>query len=359
MMDQLLRLRAEEVFAQELEWLQHYDTVADRPAQWRLSPRSVRTYLMGGTLKGKEVISPKYIGNVRLVETAIATLMTDRALLLLGAPGTAKTWLSEHLCAAISGDSAYVVQGTAGLGEEGLRYGWNYAKLLSEGPSREALSPSPVMRAMENGKLVRIEELTRLASDVQDSLIMALSEKSIPVPELGIEVRANRGFNVIATANDRDRGVNELSSALRRRFNTVIMPLPETLEEEVKIVQQRLDEATELPRASVPDALEHIRKLILICRELRSGKTKEGLGIKPGSGVMSTAEIIGVVQQGLSQSIAFGNGQLQAKDMAAALQSIVIRDARQDTIVWKEYLETVLRQRDDWKDWYKACKDNL
>ena len=51
-------------------------------------------------------------------------------------PGTAKTWVSEHLAAAISGDSTLVVQGTAGTPEEAIRYGWNYARLLAEGPSR-------------------------------------------------------------------------------------------------------------------------------------------------------------------------------------------------------------------------------
>ena len=75
----------------------------------------------------------------RLVEIAVASLATDRGLLLLGVPGTAKTWLGEHLAAAISGTSTLVVQGTAGTPEEALRYGWNYARLLADGPSRAAL----------------------------------------------------------------------------------------------------------------------------------------------------------------------------------------------------------------------------
>jgi len=174
------------------------------------------------------------------MEIAVATLATDRALLLLGLPGTAKTWVSEHLAAAISGDSTLLVQGTAGTAEEAVRYGWNYARLLAEGPSPAALVPSPVYRAMESGAIVRVEELTRMPSDVQDALITVLSEKSLPVPELGTEVLARHGFNLIATANDRDRGVNELSSALRRRFNTVVLPTPATAEEEVRIVTQRV-----------------------------------------------------------------------------------------------------------------------
>ena len=153
--------------------------------------------------------------------------------------------MSEHLAAAISGDSTLLVQGTAGTTEESLRYGWNYARLLAEGPSEAALVPSPVYRAMRTGRLVRVEELTRMASEVQDALVTILSEKVLPVPELDTEVAAVRGFNLIATANDRDRGVNELSSALRRRFNTVVLPLPATADEEMAIVARRVGELGE------------------------------------------------------------------------------------------------------------------
>ena len=118
------------------------------------------------------------------------------------------------------------MQGTAGTPEEAIRYGWNYARLLAEGPSADALVPGPVMTAMRTGTIARVEELTRIPADVQDTFITILSEKTLPIPELGDEVQAVKGFNVIATANNRDRGVNELSSALRRRFNTVVLPVP-------------------------------------------------------------------------------------------------------------------------------------
>jgi MoxR-like ATPase len=218
----VLRPHAEQEFADEL-----LATVDDRerPPNWRLSPWAVVTYLLGGSAAGT-VISPKYVGQRRLIEIAVATLATDRALLLLGVPGTAKTLVSEHLAAAISGDSTLLVQGTAGTAEESLRYGWNYARLLAEGPTEAALVPSPVYRAMRAGSIVRVEELTRMPSDVQDALVTVLSEKTLPVPELASEVQAVPGFNLIATANDRDRGINDLSAALRRRFNTVVLPLP-------------------------------------------------------------------------------------------------------------------------------------
>src|SRR5215467_7022943 len=229
-MSTILRQHAEQLYAQELEELQKQDS-EKRPTNWKLSPQAVVHYLIGGKLKNGFEVSPKYIGNKRLMEIAVATLTTDRALLLYGLPGTAKSWVSEHLSAAISGDSTMIVQGTAGTGEEAIRYGWNYAKLLAEGPSEKALVETPVMRAMKDGKIARVEELTRIPSDVQDALITILSEKALPIPELGDEVQAVKGFNIIASANDRDRGVNELSSALKRRFNTVVLPLPATIEE--------------------------------------------------------------------------------------------------------------------------------
>ncbi|MEO8395404.1 MAG: AAA family ATPase, partial [Chloroflexota bacterium] len=230
----LLREHAETLYAEELHTLAQVDRRA-RPPSWNLSPWAVSLYLLGGRLENGFEISPKYIGDRRVIEIAIATLATDRALLLLGVPGTAKTWVSEHLSAAISGDSTLLIQGTAGTGEEAIRYGWNYARLLAEGPSMNALVPSPMMRAMDDGKIARVEELTRIPSDVQDTLITILSEKTLPIPELNSEMQAHKGFNVIATANDRDRGVNDLSSALKRRFNTVVLPLPNSLEEEVDI----------------------------------------------------------------------------------------------------------------------------
>jgi hypothetical protein len=200
---QLLRPHAEQTYAGELAALAAADD-RPRPPSWLLSPQAVVTYLLGGTLSEGTVITPKYVGPRRLIEVAVATLATDRALLLLGVPGTAKTWVSEHLAAAVSGDSTLLVQGTSGTAEEAIRYGWNYARLLAEGPSRAAMMPSPIMTAMAEGRIARVEELTRIPSDVQDALITILSEKTLPVPELGTEVQAVQGFSVIATANDRD-----------------------------------------------------------------------------------------------------------------------------------------------------------
>jgi MoxR-like ATPase len=354
----VLRLHAEQQYGGELTALASGDDRV-RPPGWRLSPWAVTTYLLGGRAGDGTEITPKYVGSRRLVEVAVATLATDRALLLLGVPGTAKTWLSEHLAAAICGDSTLLVQGTAGTSEEAIRYGWNYARLIAEGPSRDALVPSPVMRAMTTGQIARVEELTRMPSDVQDALITILSEKTLPVPELGSELQAVKGFNIIATANDRDRGVNELSSALRRRFNTVVLPVPASAEEEMDIVTRRvaqLGASLDLPETS--HGVEEIRRVVTVFRELRQGLTEDGrTKVKSPSGTLSTAEAISVVTSGVALAAHFGDGRLRPADVAGGITGSVIQDPVSDRVVWQEYLETVARERRGWSDFYRACRE--
>lgn len=271
------------------------------------------------------------------------------------------SWVAEHLAAAICGESTLLVQGTAGTDEAAIRYGWNYARLLVEGPSETALVVSPIMRAMREGRIGRIEELTRMPAEVQDALITILSEKTLPIPELDSEVQASRGFNLIATANNRDKGVNELTSALLRRFNTVILPVPETMDEEVEIVERRvaqLGQALELP-AEKP-ALDEIRRIVTVFRELRSGMTLDGkTKLKTPSGTLSTAEAISVMGAGLAMAGYYGDGALKADDLAASLTGAIVKDPVQDRVVWLEYLQTVAKEREGWKDLYRACHEVL
>lgn len=355
----VLREHAEQIYAHEIAALIEADKGNARPPQWAMSPQAVTTFLLGGkTSKGVE-ITPKYIGKRRLMEIAVSTLTTDRALLLYGVPGTAKSWVSENLAAAICGDSTLLIQGTAGTDENAIRYGWNYARLLTEGPSQGALVESPMMRAMQLGKIARFEELTRVPSEVQDTLITVLSEKTMPVPELNTEVQAQRGFNIIASANNKDRGVNELSSALKRRFNTVVLPLPATLEEEVQIVTSRvasLTSALEIPSKGAPH--QEIVRVVTMFRELRNGQTKDNrTKLKSPSGTLSTAEAISVVGSGLSLAAYFGDGTMQPEDWAAGMVGALVKDPAQDPVVVREYLESVIKER--WKDVYVAVKDVL
>jgi MoxR-like ATPase len=353
-----LRLPAEELFQSELAALAKDDRVA-RPEGWKLSPRAVVTYLLGGRLKDGTEISAKYVGNRRLIETAVATLATDRALLLLGVPGTAKSWVSEHLATAVSGTSQLLVQGTAGTDEAQVRYGWNYAELIARGPSRKALVPAPVMRAMEAGLIVRVEELTRMPSDIQDTLITVLSEKTLPIPELGESVFARRGFNLIATANSRDRGVNELSAALKRRFNVITLPLPPSLEEEAAIVAKRVAEiGASLDLPPVKSVAAEIERVVTIFRELREGQTDGGkLKLKTPSATLSTAEAIAVTIGAWSEAGHFGSGTVDAPSLAANLVGAIVKDPVQDRVALQEYLETVVRTREGWRDLYTAINE--
>lgn len=324
-----------------------------------MSPQSVKTYICGGKA-GKTEITPKYIGHERLVEIAISTLVTGRALLLIGEPGTAKSWLSEHLTAAINGDSTKVIQGTAGTTEEQIKYSWNYAMLIAKGPSHEAMLKSPVFNAMETGSIARVEEISRCASEVQDALISILSEKRISVPELAVEVAAQKGFSVIATANTRDKGVNEMSAALKRRFNIVVLPAPANLTSEMEIVRTRVTQLSEnLDLNAKQPADDVVEKVCTIFRELRCGETLDRTQkVKGTSGVLSTAEAISLLCNSMALAGSFGNGTITNEDLAAALQGAVIKDEDKDQVAWKEYLENVMKKRgSEWLGLYKACKE--
>ncbi len=358
MPDTQLRLSAEDIYAGELAALGRGDD-RERPANWKLSPQAVVAYLMGGKARDGTNISAKYVGNRRLIETAVATLATDRALLLLGLPGTAKSWVSEHLAAAISGSSQRLIQCTAGTDENQIRYGWNYALLLAKGPSREALVKTPLVRAMEEGSLLRLEELTRMGSDVQDTLITVLSEKTLPVPELDTQIGAQRGFNIIATANNRDKGVNDLSSALKRRFNVVVLPSPATLEEETSIVVKRVAEiGGNLSLPAIQPADKELARVVTLFRELRDGKTLNGkTKLKTSSGSLSTAEAISVGISAWAEAAHFGDGRIDARALAANIVGAVVKDPVQDGVALSEYLETVVRTRDGWDDLYGAIRE--
>lgn len=353
-----IRQSAEERYASELAALQADDPYP-RPPGWRLSPRRVETFILGSERPvGGVAIASKYVGDRALVQVAIATLASDRALLLVGEPGTGKSRLSEHLAAAVSGTSDLMIQGTAGTTEDQIKYSWNYALLLAQGPSEGAIVKSPLYRGMETGRLARIEEITRILPEVQDALISVLSEKSVAIPELGRALHAARGFNVIATANTRDRGVNEMSTALRRRFNFVTLPVLRDLDTEMEVVERRVRELqTDYDvRAEVPRDV--VRILTTLFQELRDGRTRDGRTKVPSpSGVLSTADLIGVLFHGAILAQQFGAARVTAEEAARSLVGAVGKEKPEDLRLLREYVETVVpaRGEPEWRAFHAAA----
>jgi MoxR-like ATPase len=368
----VLREPAETRYAEQLEALKQNDSQTP-PTNWKLSPRNVLTYILGGktlqaTINGtsRDVpITRKFFGDDGVVERSIVTLASERALLLVGEPGTGKSWLSEHLAAAICGTSLLTIQGTAGTTEEHIKYSWNIGRIIAEGPTPDNMIPSPAMVAMRNGSLLRFEELTRCVPDVQDALVSILSEKAVAVPELpgNAMVFAKPGFNIIATANTRDQGVNELSAALKRRFNYVYIPIVGDQKTEVKIVQQRAAELLErynLPAKLSPPVIE---LLATVFREIRNGKTSDGVSLKKPSTTLSTAEAIGVALDATLHARFFGNGEVGPADIARNMVGAVVKEDQEDKAALKEYATLVAKKRGakekNWKEFHDALVEQL
>ena len=331
------------------------------------------SYIVGGkSLKaeigGKKIdvpITKKFFGDEGIVERAIVTLASERALLLLGEPGTGKSWLSEHLAAAISGTSQLTIQGTAGTTEEHIKYSWNIARIIAEGPTPQNMIPSPTMVAMRAGALLRFEEITRCVPDVQDSLVSILSDKAIAIPELpdASMLWAQPGFNVIATANSRDQGVNELSAALKRRFNYIHIPVVADQKTEVEIVQQRSAELIAQYQLPVKINPPIIQLLATVFREIRQGKTSEGASLKQPTTTLSTAEAIGVALDSALRAKFFGSGQVTPADVARNLTGSIVKEEMADLNVLKEYNTLVARKRaqsnKDWKEFHDTLEKEL
>lgn len=351
-----LRLPAEVTHAAELSALAAEP--GPRPPGWRLTPQAVRRFICGGA-------APKFVGDPGLVDRSIVSLMGRQGLMLVGEPGTAKSLLSELLAAAISGRSTAVVQGSAGIIEDHLRYGWNYALLLAQGPTPQALVPSPVLSAMQAGQIVRIEELSRCAPEVQDVLISVLSEKVLTVPELGEdhEIRARPGFNVIATANLRDRGVHEMSSALKRRFNfETVTAISDPLAEAALVARQLAERMEDHPgAASAP--LDVIELLVTVFRDLRTGRLADGTAVASPKAVMSTAESVNVAHAALLDATYLNPGPLGGQHIAAQVQGVVFKDDPEDARKFRAYVDVVARDRGGrsplWRDFHRAAASAL
>lgn len=355
---------AEIEFADQLEALRAQDAV-DRPAGWLLSPRLVRDFICGRREpahgpSGAVPINRKFFGDDALIERAIVTLATDRGLMLIGEPGTAKSMVSELLAAAISGASHLTIQGSAATTEDQIKYTWNYALLLAKGPCPEALVPAPLLTAMRTGRLVRFEEITRCALEVQDVIVPVLSERLLVIPELegpdGL-VFARPGFNVIATANTRDRGVNEMSAALKRRFNfETVRPIPE-LADEIELVQREVGRHLDRLGGGVPLDRAVTELLVTTFHELRNGRTVDGAAIQQPGGVLSTAEAVAVGLSAALHAKFYGSGTAGPEEVARHLSGSLFKD-EDDRKALKSYFTVTVKGRaassDLWQRFFKA-----
>jgi MoxR-like ATPase len=352
----LQRPPAEVLHAADLARLAEDDAGKPRPKGWKLTPRSVVRFVLGDEAAG---MASKFVGKRSFVERCVVALATNRGLMLIGEPGTAKSWLSELLAAAICGDSTLTIQGSAGTTEDAIKYSWNYALLLAEGPSERSLVAAPLYRGMQDGKIVRFEELTRCPLEMQDVLLSILSDRVMAVPELHGDARslfARTGFNVIATANTRDRGVNEMSAALKRRFNfETVHPIPD-LREEMALVQRETDKL--LGRAGIPQALppEMTEVLVTTFHELRNGQSSDGNALETLTTAMSTAEAISTGYAAGLHAWYYADGPAQAEHLVQHLIGTALKDAPDDLKKLRHYFNHAVKGRSGtaWKAFYEA-----
>ncbi len=348
---QYIKQTMEMKYQKQLEALAANDNGV-KPLNWKLSPKAVRTFILGSSKpikhNGEEiVINKKYFGNDTLIERCIVTLATNRGLMLVGEPGTAKTMLSELLSAAISGTSTNTVQGSAGTTEDMIKYSFNYALLLEKGPVKETLVPAPLYTGMSKGIITRFEEITRTPAEIQDSLISVLSDKVLNIPELEEDniLFANAGFNIIATANTRDKGVNEMSSALKRRFNFETVAPVNNIKLETEIIMSQVEELAAENMIEMK-ANEDIAELIAtIYHELRTGIAVTGEKINKPSNVMSTAEAVAVYYQTMISAYYYDDGNISLDELVANLANATAKENEEDLVSLKNYFNTIVKNK--------------
>jgi MoxR-like ATPase len=366
---QIIKPPMEEIYKDELEALIQNDTHS-KPSFFKLSPKMVRMFILGSNGKslkykdGKEekeiVIEQKYFGNDSLIERAIITLTGNRGLMLIGEPGTAKTMLSELLTAAISGNSKNTIQGTAGITENSIKYSWNYSLLLSKGPIPEALIPSPIYVGMQQGVITRFEEITRVPSEIQDTLISIMSDKVLNIPETDSTLFARKGFNIIATANSRDRGVNEMSSALKRRFNFETVKPIDNLKLETEIIKKESKKLLSYNDINLEIDSSLVEMLAITFSELRNGIGKNGEKLEKMNSTVSTAEAVSVFYSAALDAFYYDNGNVTPAHIARNIAGSLIKDNYDDVSVLKNYFNAVVKKRGKkeelWQSFYDSKK---
>lgn len=347
----------EELFKEELGALKKNDNNR-KPKNWILSPQAVRDFILGKELENITV-KRKFYGDDALVERAIITLSSNRGLMLVGEPGTAKTMLSELLSAAISGTSSVTIQGTAGTSEDNIKYSWNYATLFAKGPVEEALIPSPVYIGMDRGIITRFEEITRCPLEIQDSLISILSDKILNIPERNSILFAKSGFNIIATANTRDKGINEMSSALKRRFNFETVEPIKNPKIEAEIIKNQCESLFNLADIDMTIENDVVEVLATTFSELRSGISLENSKIQELNSIMSTAEAVSVYYQSALHSYYYGNKKIEMSTLTSNLIGSVAKENKEDLPKLKNYFNNAIKLKAEklgkrWKEYYES-----
>jgi len=354
--EQLQRPSAEMLYADQLEMLREKDADRPKPQGWTMTPESVVKFVLGDK---KLKINQKFVGKRRFVERCVVALATNRGLMMIGEPGTAKSYLSELLAAAISGDSTLTIQGSAGTTEDDIKYSWNYALLLSEGATPGAMVPAPLHRGMVEGKIVRFEEITRCPLEIQDTLLSILSDRVMQIPEFkgqDAALYAHAGFNVIATANTRDRGVNEMSAALKRRFNFETVHPINDLKSERELVHREMERMLE--RAGIPVRMDEDMTELLVTtfHELRTGQTVGGQALETLTTVMSTAEAVSVGYASSMHAYYFGHDRVQPNHLVDNLVGSALKENPEDLKKLRHYFNQVVKGRKGakWQAFYKA-----
>ncbi|QWF18232.1 ATP-binding protein [Lysobacter capsici] len=354
----LQRPPAELLHADELARLAANDR-DPRPPGWALSLKAARTFVLGDDGLG---IERKIVAPVASIERMLVTLATGRGLMLVGEPGTAKSLLSELLATAISGVSTLTIQGGASITEDQIKYSWNYALLINEGPSPRALVPAPLYQGMREGRIVRFEEITRAPQEVQDCLLGMLSDRVMAVPELSGEdgmLYARDGFNIIATANTRDRGVNEMSAALKRRFDfETVFPILD-FERELALVEQasaRLLARSGIPRSVPTQVLELLVETFRDLRGKDAGAARSDGAMDRLNAVMSTAEAVNVAHAVGVRAWFLEQREGSPADLVDCIAGTVVKDDADDRAKLRRYFEQKVAKKggSHWRAYYEA-----
>lgn len=354
-MSEVLKPCMEVLYQEELEALAANDN-GERPANWQLSPKAVRDFILGRDKplehNGKSItISQKFYGDNALVERCIVALASSRPLMLIGEPGTAKSYLSELLTAAICNNSRNTIQGSIGLTEDMIKYSWNYALLIAKGPIPEALVPSPLYIGLTQGIITRFEEITRAPLEIQDSLISVMSDKILSVPELKEQpyIMAQRGFNIIATANTRDKGVNEMSAALKRRFNFETVRPINNINMEMEVIKKECSKlCADMPETLLDDSM--IDLLATTFRDLRTGQNSSGGKFDKPEAVLSTAEAVQVYHQTVVDAHFYHDDQLSLKTLVNNISSAIVKDKESDLKLFKNYVKAMAKTQEKTDD---------